>query len=551
MTTQQPDDGSTGDHLPVRNFCFATPTPSSNSSSSSSSNELHCQVHGFGVRTVHENVFTHTGVTQQQRSWQQYYQRYQHQFHQTQWFHQQNPVHPHRQQATNSSTLVSREKSNVRDSTSDPESQRENTTRIAPSAPMPSLGGMGIAVGSGVEGTESSMMMAPPGHAPPELGPTGRWASCSIDLMTAYNSFNYCATNGLMINTTSKHEERRTATSNAPGGDISTGIIRLVQEEEDDGMCPLSRDAVLTGISVGNDHGGTKTFSFSMCQDHDGYDNDGHVTFHHRDLDRRMDSVEVDPEAVITLSTSHSVSVSRENMGGDATGRKLLGWDIAQLKSINDQTLKKKGESRDVRKKKFSVGTVERDYPPPPPPPRIMHLMPQSYHAKVMRWYQIVEDWCQERGKDDRKRLIVAPPPRPPPFTDPHTTLGPILTPHAAATEHFVIPTQLEDGDTTMHPGAPYTVGRWVQACCRWWAHVAVHFDRLSLIYQPPSTVGGISSNKYMTYSYDTSHNMDVSLGGLRVNEEPPVHSKDTAISGLPPKTMLFDLCFIAEPDKP
>jgi hypothetical protein len=155
-------------------------------------------------------------------------------------------------------------------------------------------------------------------------------------------------------------------------------------------------------------------------------------------------------------------------------------------------------------------------FPPPPPP------MPdrECYDAfathgqgcsiysplmrkKMMRWYQIVEAWCIERSNDDgvdedgdakdrdehsqanedtnmtqtcssktgvcgkevldSERAIVAPPPRPPMFSE-HV---------APALEHR---RWLVDA-SRIH--APYTMDQWVDRCRFWWARVMQTFDKL------------------------------------------------------------------------
>ncbi len=100
------------------------------------------------------------------------------------------------------------------------------------------------------------------------------------------------------------------------------------------------------------------------------------------------------------------------------------------------------------------------DRTPPPPPPVFDYSIPRPrFIAKIMRWYQVVELWCDERqfARYDRDRLIVAPPPRPPLFVE-----GDAL---------FTVPDAARL--------SPYPVNAWVMACHRWWDHVHAHFHRI------------------------------------------------------------------------
>lgn len=105
-------------------------------------------------------------------------------------------------------------------------------------------------------------------------------------------------------------------------------------------------------------------------------------------------------------------------------------------------------------------GPSERLYPPPPPPMHPRRTLDVVQQHSMMRWYQTVEEWTREAGKLDRERLIVAPPPRPPPFVNRSATLVPL--------PEFAL--------------GPYTFDRWVDMCRRWWVHVARHHERLSLL---------------------------------------------------------------------
>lgn len=103
------------------------------------------------------------------------------------------------------------------------------------------------------------------------------------------------------------------------------------------------------------------------------------------------------------------------------------------------------------------------EFPPPPPPPLPLNEGPAKSVARMMRWFQAVEKW-EPQARPDPSRLLVAPPPRPPPLTAPGTLIaGPAV------------------GAVLMRPGlAPYDFGGWVMACRRWWPHTSRHFDRLS-----------------------------------------------------------------------
>jgi hypothetical protein len=130
-------------------------------------------------------------------------------------------------------------------------------------------------------------------------------------------------------------------------------------------------------------------------------------------------------------------------------------------------------------------------------------------HHKMMRWYQIVEQWCVERDQravdpkkadrlrreieaysqfpgdanvgeemrfmqnrerierwgplvPDNERAIVAPPPRPPLFIE-ENLMG--LAMNAGR-----FPSTLRE---------PYGFDRWVDACRQWWTKTSIHFERL------------------------------------------------------------------------
>jgi hypothetical protein len=149
-------------------------------------------------------------------------------------------------------------------------------------------------------------------------------------------------------------------------------------------------------------------------------------------------------------------------------------------------------------------------FPPPPPPVADLSCYDNravSYsplmRKKMMRWYQIVELWCIERttcelavkssGDDgsqggmlpadsaalreehssgkckyrevaDNERAIVAPPPRPPMFS-----------------EHVAPQLEVRKWNTQMLQAnrAPYSVDQWINVCRSWWVKVMHTFDRL------------------------------------------------------------------------
>ncbi|CUG91895.1 Hypothetical protein, putative [Bodo saltans] len=164
-------------------------------------------------------------------------------------------------------------------------------------------------------------------------------------------------------------------------------------------------------------------------------------------------------------------------------------------------------------------------FPPPPPPAADLSCydnITSSYsplmRKKMMRWYQIVELWCIERttapssvsdqhqglgevtGQSsdggmldptclktpeqhlttlaesttepakfrevaDNERAIVAPPPRPPMFS-----------------EHVAPQLEMVKWNATQlwqHTRAPYSVDQWINICRRWWVMVMNTFDRL------------------------------------------------------------------------
>jgi hypothetical protein len=103
-------------------------------------------------------------------------------------------------------------------------------------------------------------------------------------------------------------------------------------------------------------------------------------------------------------------------------------------------------------------------FPPPPPPALPSREASARSQARFMRWYQLVEAW-EAAQTADNERLIVAPPPRPPPFA----MLGTSTMPVAGAM-------LLGRRDS-----APYDYAGWVLACHGWWPHIARHFERLSI----------------------------------------------------------------------
>lgn len=104
---------------------------------------------------------------------------------------------------------------------------------------------------------------------------------------------------------------------------------------------------------------------------------------------------------------------------------------------------------------------------PPPPPPMLASGMPSSaQEVRMMRWFQTCEGWCVERVADNR-RVIVAPPPRPPPFT------APDLVAVSAVAAAVALP---QRGSASV---PPYTLGGWHTRTHAWWAHVARHFEKL------------------------------------------------------------------------
>ncbi len=123
--------------------------------------------------------------------------------------------------------------------------------------------------------------------------------------------------------------------------------------------------------------------------------------------------------------------------------------------------------------------------PPPPPPVFDAHIPRQRFIAKIMRWYQIVEEWCDERrvARFDRDRLIVAPPPRPPLFVE-----GEAM---------FAIPQHAQR--------SPYTVNEWAVKCHLWWGHVHHHFHRIhtqmlgeSAVEEKAAAVNGRSADSLL-----------------------------------------------------
>jgi hypothetical protein len=136
--------------------------------------------------------------------------------------------------------------------------------------------------------------------------------------------------------------------------------------------------------------------------------------------------------------------------------------------------------------------TAPRRYPPPPPPmaavtSRQTQMSVSLRHARMMRWHQAVEAWCQELdGKTDRERFIVAPPPRPPPFSNQHQSLVGVvdlIAGHRAANPFGPAPPPQRQQQQP-RPTGPYTFEAWAAMCHRWWVHVARHFDKLSLRFQ-------------------------------------------------------------------
>lgn len=98
-------------------------------------------------------------------------------------------------------------------------------------------------------------------------------------------------------------------------------------------------------------------------------------------------------------------------------------------------------------------------FPPPPPPMLPSSVSNAVKEQRMMRWYQVCEAWCVERVQDNQ-RVIVAPPPRPPPFTQ----LDVVST---------FLPHQPQIGL------APYSLDQWIPMTRHWWAHCARHFDKL------------------------------------------------------------------------
>jgi hypothetical protein len=105
---------------------------------------------------------------------------------------------------------------------------------------------------------------------------------------------------------------------------------------------------------------------------------------------------------------------------------------------------------------------------PPPPPPLFRASVSDSARAdKMMKWFQVVEQWCDEGSTADRFRLIAAPPPRPPPWTNPDE-IGLFPEVSRPLIGHFGVQER-----------APYDLKRWEGKCREWWAHIAVVFERL------------------------------------------------------------------------
>jgi len=96
-------------------------------------------------------------------------------------------------------------------------------------------------------------------------------------------------------------------------------------------------------------------------------------------------------------------------------------------------------------------------FPPPPPPMRSPKMTIDDQYQRLMVWYQAVEVWCDEGATADNNRVIVAPPPRPPPFTN----LESVVFRGTGALK------------------APYDVPVWDRKVRTWWTHVSRHFDKL------------------------------------------------------------------------
>jgi hypothetical protein len=127
-----------------------------------------------------------------------------------------------------------------------------------------------------------------------------------------------------------------------------------------------------------------------------------------------------------------------------------------------DIVLEKQGAQPDLGKIML-VAEHTKLFPPPPPPldaeapDPVTGLARDSMHKRMMRWYQVTELWCKaEEAVPDKERVIVAPPPRPPPFADTHGVVFPVPTAPVA-----------------------YSFDRWMAQCRRWWGHVAHHYDNL------------------------------------------------------------------------
>lgn len=129
--------------------------------------------------------------------------------------------------------------------------------------------------------------------------------------------------------------------------------------------------------------------------------------------------------------------------------------------------------------------TSNAEFAPPPPPLFSARCPVAMQKMRMMRWFQVVEKWCLEPGKRDKERLIVAPPPRPPPFSDVEAVAGPVCDLMSSA------PPRRNNEANNRHPsaksvtrGAPYNYEKWVDRCRIWWRHVVYHHEKLKDLFE-------------------------------------------------------------------